>query len=189
MRVINSDLDQVLIIEPEPHIDSRGFFAEIYQARRYRSAGVESDFVQDNISFSQKGVLRGLHYQYPMQQAKLLQVLDGSVFDVALDIRLGSPTFGAWTGVELSSHNHRQIYIPEGFSHGFYVLSQSALIMYKCSYFYSPESEGGVSWDDPDIAIDWPLSGDPLLSGKDASFPRLKDIPRDRLPIFKQKDA
>ena len=183
MKVLTTSLDGVLIIEPDVFGDQRGFFMETYQRQRYNAAGIETDFLQDNLSFSVKGTLRGLHYQHPHSQAKLVQVVQGEIYDVAVDIRRGSPTFGQWTGVHLSDENKRQFFIPEGFAHGFAVLSDTALFMYKCSDLYVPDSEGGLLWSDPDLGIDWPLS-EPLLSDKDRRYPHLKDIPADRLPPY-----
>ena len=140
--------------------------------------------MQYNLSFSRKGTLRGLHYQHPHGQAKLVQVLAGHVYDVAVDVRKGSTKFGQWFGVHLSSENKRQIYIPEGFAHGFCVFSETALFSYKCSDFYAAECEAGLLWSDPDLAIDWPVK-EPILSEKDAVYPRLRDIPLDRLPGYK----
>lgn len=171
----------VLIIEPTVFRDSRGHFLETWSQARYAAAGIDAPFVQDNASLSARGTLRGLHLQHPHGQGKLVQVMDGEVFDVAVDVRQGSPTFGQWVGVMLSSDNHRQLYIPPGFAHGFGVVSEQALFAYKCTEGYHPESEFGVAWDDPDLAIAWPIE-EPVLSAKDAAFPRLRDIPLDRLP-------
>ena len=182
MRVTETALEGVKIIEPRIFRDDRGMFFESYQSRRYREkAGIDRDFVQDNVSFSTRGTLRGLHYQLPHMQAKLVQVLKGEVFDVAVDIRRGSPTFGKWVGVLLSHENCRQFFIPEGFAHGFCVTSETALFMYKCSDYYSPQSEGGILWSDPELAISWPVT-EPLLSKKDSEYFCLKDIPSERLP-------
>jgi dTDP-4-dehydrorhamnose 3,5-epimerase len=183
MNVVPTDLEGVLLIEPDVFTDPRGFFMETYQLRRYRQRGIASSFVQDNLSFSAKGALRGLHYQIRHQQAKLVQVVSGEIFDVAVDIRRGSPAFGRWTGVRLSDRNRLQVLIPEGFAHGFCVCSQTAHVWYKCSDFYYAEDEGGINWSDPEIGIEWPV-GDPLLSGKDRQFPCLRDIPPERLPVW-----
>ncbi len=156
---------------------------ETFQRKRYEKAGITVDFVQDNLSFSIKNTLRGLHYQHPHGQAKLVQVVHGAVFDVAVDIRLGSPTFGKWTGVELSADNRRQIFIPAGFAHGFVVLSETASFIYKCSDFYFPDCEAGIIFSDPSLAIRWP-GGDHLLSPKDQQFPVLRDIAPDDLPRY-----
>jgi dTDP-4-dehydrorhamnose 3,5-epimerase len=183
MKVSRASLPEVLLIEPDVYRDERGFLVEQYQARRYASAGIRQDFVQDNVSFSQHGVLRGLHFQNPDPQAKLVTALAGEVFDVAVDVRAGSPTFGRWTGALLSAGNNRQIYIPQGFAHGFCVTSETALVLYKCGDFYSPSAALSMRWDDPDIGIRWPLR-QPLLSPADQEAPRLADIDRARLPIY-----
>jgi dTDP-4-dehydrorhamnose 3,5-epimerase len=179
MRIQDTALSGALIIEPKVFGDARGFFLEIYNQERYREAGLDLDFVQDNLSFSRQGTLRGLHFQNPRSQGKLVYVLEGEVFDVAVDIRRDSPTFGGWVGVTLSSENKRQFYVPPGFAHGFCVTSESALFAYKCTDFYAPECEGAILWCDEDIGIEWPLS-DPLLSEKDKAAPRLRDIPPER---------
>jgi dTDP-4-dehydrorhamnose 3,5-epimerase len=171
-------------LEPRIFEDPRGFFVDTYQKTRYRDAGVDADFVQDNLSSSRKKTLRGLHFQHPRGQAKLVQVLQGEVFDVAVDIRKGSPSFGKWCASRLSAENKRQMFIPAGFAHGFYVLSDIALFHYKCSDYYSPECEGGVLWCDPDLGIEWPEK-EPILSEKDAAYPRLGDSPPGRLPEYK----
>ncbi|MBK5101669.1 MAG: dTDP-4-dehydrorhamnose 3,5-epimerase [Desulfobacteraceae bacterium] len=183
MKVSEASLGGVLIIEPDVLGDTRGFFMETFHQRRYGESGIETPFVQDNISYSVRGTLRGLHYQRPHAQAKLVQVLMGEVFDVAVDIRLGSPTFGQWTAAQLSDTNRQQLFVPEGFAHGLCVLSETALVMYKCSDFYDPDSEWGIFWGDPDLGIDWPVQ-DPLLSDKDSRYPPLKGLPVERLPIF-----
>lgn len=183
MNVSTTSLEGPIIIGPDVFADQRGFFMETYQRKRYRDAGIITDFVQDNLSFSVRGTLRGLHYQYPQGQAKLVQVVQGEIYDVALDIRIGSPSFGKWTGVHLSAENKRQFFIPEGFAHGFVVLSETALFMYKCSEFYDPQCEGGVRWSDPELGIEWPIPN-PLLSDKDCHWPLLKNIPENRLPNF-----
>lgn len=183
MQIIPSRLAGALIIEPRVFGDARGFFMETWNAARYAEAGIALDFVQDNLSFSRRGVLRGLHFQKPNPQGKLVYVLAGEVFDVAVDIRVGSPTFGQWESVVLSSENRRQFYVPPGFAHGFCVTSETALFAYKCTDLYNPAAEGSVLWDDPDLAIPWPVS-DPELSAKDKVGVRLKDFPRDRLPLF-----
>ena len=175
MKVHQTALEGVLILEPSVFHDSRGFFMETYNQARYKAAGIDTDFVQDNISYSIQGTLRGLHYQSPHPQAKLVQVMDGEIFDVAVDIRPDSATFGQWAGLHLSGENKRQFFIPEGFAHGFVVLSKTTIFSYKCSDFYSPESEGGIIWNDPDIRIDWPVDN-PLLSDRDRSLPALKEI-------------
>jgi dTDP-4-dehydrorhamnose 3,5-epimerase len=180
MNVLTCDIAGLLIIEPKVFGDARGFFLESYNERRYREAGINVAFVQDNVSFSRRGILRGLHFQNPNPQGKLLQVLQGEVFDVAVDVRRGSPTFGKWHGLLLSSDNKRQFYIPPGFAHGFLVTSDSALFQYKCTELYSPKDEMAVCWDDPALGIQWPMK-DPLLSERDSKAFRLQDIPPDRL--------
>jgi dTDP-4-dehydrorhamnose 3,5-epimerase len=184
MNVLPTELEGVLIIEPRIFGDHRGFFLETYQQRRYRDSGVDAQFIQDNLSFSVRRTLRGLHYQFSNQQAKLVQVLDGEIYDVAVDIRYGSPTFGRYVGALLSSQNHRQLYIPKGFAHGFCVLSDTALFAYKCDDYYAPEYEGGICWNDPEIAIAWPLP-DPILSDRDARLPALSRVDPDRLPRYR----
>jgi dTDP-4-dehydrorhamnose 3,5-epimerase len=184
MNVYKTPLDGMLILEPRVFDDDRGFFIETYNEKRYQDAGIPVSFVQDNLSFSRKDTLRGLHYQHPHDQAKLVHVLKGHVFDVTVDIRYGSPTFGRWFGVHLSDENVRQLFVPAGLAHGFCVVSDTALFSYKCSDFYAPECERGVLWSDPDLGIDWPVE-EPILSDKDAKYPRLKDVPVDRLPGYK----
>ena len=184
MNVHKTELDGVVVIEPNVFNDQRGYFLETYNQKRYQEIGINSNFVQDNLSFSKKGTLRGLHYQYPHDQAKLVQVIQGEVFDVVVDIRRKSPMFGKWIGQYLSDENKKQIFIPEGFAHGFCVLSDMALFHYKCSDFYAPQCEGGILWYDPDVAIDWPLES-PIVSEKDAKFSCLEDIAEVRLPDYK----
>ena len=180
MNVIATELPGVLIVEPKVFPDARGFFVETYNKERYATCGIAADFVQDNLSYSSRGVLRGLHYQNPYAQGKLVYVLQGEVWDVAVDIRSDSPQFGRWTSVTLSADNKRQFYIPPGFAHGFCVLSETALFTYKCTELYCPESDGGIRWDDPDIGIAWPIK-EPILSEKDQKQPLLKDVPAGRL--------
>jgi dTDP-4-dehydrorhamnose 3,5-epimerase len=181
MKVLETDLPGVLIVEPDVHRDPRGYFVEIWKDGCL--PGWPIRFVQDNMSFSTRGVLRGLHYQHPSAQGKLVSVLHGCIFDVAVDIRRNSPTFGRWFGLQLDSESARQLYVPEGFAHGFAVQSDQALVLYKCTSLYAPGQEGSVAWDDPDLAIQWPIH-DPVLSDKDRQAPRLKDIPSDRLPLY-----
>jgi len=185
MKILPSSLPEILIIEPSVFQDERGFFMETYQRRRYTEAGIQRVFVQDNLSRSVGGTLRGLHYQVKHAQAKLIQVIRGAIFDVAVDIRRGSPYFGLWEGVDLSDENRRQLFLPEGFAHGFCVLSESAYVLYKCTDFYAAEYEGGILWADPDLAIKWPIS-EPLLSEKDSQLPCLADIPPERLPVYEE---
>ena len=176
MNVIQTHLPGVCIIEPRVHGDARGFFIETFQAERYRqSAGITLPFVQDNHSRSARGVLRGLHAQNPHPQGKLVRVSRGAVFDVAVDIDPRSPTFGRWVGVELSDENHRQLWIPPGYAHGFQVISEYADFEYKCTDYYYPEAEIGVIWNDPELAIPWPIP-DPKLSAKDLRLPTLAQI-------------
>jgi len=180
MKVLTCDIAGLLILEPQVFGDARGYFLETYNERRYREAGLDATFVQDNLSFSRRGILRGLHFQNPNPQGKLLQVLQGEVFDVAVDVRLSSPTFGKWHGLVLSAENKRQFYIPPGFAHGFLVTSETALFHYKCTEMYSPKDEMAIRWDDPAIGIRWPLK-DPLLSERDSKALRLNDAPEARL--------
>lgn len=183
MNVIPTELPGVLILEPRRFRDDRGFFYESFNEARYAEAGLPSRFVQDNMSYSERGVLRGLHYQLPNAQGKLVSVLRGEVFDVAVDIRRGSPTFGKWAGAALSFENGRQLYIPPGFAHGFLVTGDGAVFHYKCTALYDPKAEGSIAWDDPAIGIAWP-SKDVRLSPKDAAAPRLADVADDRLFAF-----
>lgn len=183
MRFLPTALPGVILIEPEVKYDERGFFLETYHRDRYRDGGVELDFVQDNQSKSKAGTLRGLHAQRGGHaQGKLVRAIEGEIFDVAVDIRVGSPTFGKWVGEILSESNFRQLYVPPGFLHGFCVVTQTAQIEYKCTRFYSRGGEIEVAWNDPDLAIAWPVT-DPLLSAKDANAPRLRDI-SDLLPSY-----
>ena len=183
MKVQSTELPGVLLIDPQIFGDDRGYFLETWQDERYRDIGVDVSFVQDNLSFSHAGVLRGLHLQYPNTQAKLVQVLVGEVFDVAVDVRAGSPTFGKWIGARLSGDDKRQIFVPEGFAHGFCVLSDTVLFSYKCSKPYAPQSEITIRWDDPSIGIDWPIRS-PEVSPKDMLGLRLDEINHERLPAF-----
>ncbi len=183
--MLPTELDGVYIVEPQVFYDDRGFFLETYHQRRYAETGINCNFVQDNLSRSVRGTLRGLHYQLECAQAKLIQVIKGVVFDLVVDIRRGSPSFGQWVGVNLSEENKRQLFVPEGFAHGFCVLSEAADVVYKCTDFYAPEDEGGILWSDPDLAIDWPIS-EPLISAKDSRLPRLADVPPERLPLYKE---
>ena len=174
MHVSKTPIDGLLIVEPKKFTDRRGMFYEIYSKSRYEQYGIPS-FVQDNHSVSKNGVLRGLHYQTNPGQGKLVRVTRGEVFDVAVDIRKQSPTYGKWWGLSLSETNNLQLYIPIGFAHGFCVLSESAEVLYKCSDYYSPENERGILWSDPDLAIDWPVK-EPILSEKDAVYPRFREL-------------
>ena len=181
MKIIETSLPGVLIIEPKVFPDARGFFVETYQRERYQSMGLATEFVQDNLSFSSRGVLRGVHCQNPHAQGKLVQVLQGEVWDVAVDIRRHSPHFGQWTAVALSSGKKNQIYVPPGFAHGFCVLSETALFAYKCTDTYYPGAEVGFRWDDPEVGIAWPVQ-EPILSEKDGKLPLLREIPPEKLP-------
>lgn len=181
MRVLETGLDGVVIVEPRIHGDERGFFQESWKASSYAAHGLPTAFAQANVSRSMKGVLRGLHYQFRQAQGKLVSVLEGRIFDVAVDIRTGSSSFGQWAGVELSAANHRQLYIPEGFAHGFIVLSSSALFHYHCTTEYSPEYDAAIAWNDPDIAVKWPCEPE-TVSDKDRLAPLLRDVPVERLP-------
>lgn len=176
-------LPGVMLVCPRAFPDNRGFFTETYHVDRYREAGIPKPFVQDNFSFSRRGVLRGLHYQLRQPQGKLIYVVQGEVFDVAVDIRRGSATFGQWEGHVLSGENHHQLYVPEGFAHGFVVLSDSASVIYKCTRVYAPDDEVGIAWNDPGIGIQWPLEP-PLVSDRDAALPRLDQLPPEKLPVL-----
>lgn len=178
MKTTQTSLDGVLLIEPKRFGDARGFFAETYSARRYADASIPMAFVQDNHSLSaQVGTVRGLHFQAPPHaQDKLVRCGRGAIFDVAVDIRVGSPSFGKWVGFELSDENGAQLFVPAGFAHGFATLKPDSEIIYKCSEYYAPETEGAVRWDDPAIGVEWPLSGPPVLSGKDADAPLLAEL-------------
>lgn len=175
MNVLKTKLSGVVIIEPKIFGDSRGFFKEIYHRQRYEECGIGLEFVQDNYSRSSKGVLRGMHFQKTKPQGKLIQCLRGEILDVIVDIDNTSNTYGQFESIELSDENHRQVYIPPGYAHGFCVLSDIADISYKCTEVYDPQDEGGIAWDDPDVGIDWPLL-DPKLSAKDLELPLLKDL-------------
>ena len=176
MKVTPTELPEVLLVEPKVFGDARGFFYEGYQAERYAAAGIPGPFVQDNLSRSARGTLRGLHFQEPKGQGKLVQVLRGRVFDVAVDVRTGSPRFGRWVGVELAEEPLRQLWIPPGFAHGFCVLSESADFFYRCTELYAPAAERAIAWNDPRIGIRWPIE-QPLLSAKDAAAPLLDAAP------------
>jgi dTDP-4-dehydrorhamnose 3,5-epimerase len=182
-RVIPTQLPEVLAIEPVRLRDARGFFIETWHQQRCCELGLPSVIMQDNLSWSHRHVLRGLHFQFPNSQAKLVQVLVGTVMDVAVDIRRGSPMFGRWATVELSAENQRQLYIPEGFAHGFCVVSDGALVAYKCFALYDPSCEQRIDWNDPALGIPWPTQT-PILSSKDTNQPRLRDIQADRLPTY-----
>ncbi len=182
MKVFPTELPGVLVLEPRVHRDERGFFVETYHAERYAEAGIRTTFVQDNHSRSVRGTLRGLHSQLERPQAKLVRALRGTIWDVVVDVRRGSPTFKRWFGVELSDENFRQIFVPIGFAHGFCVLSDVAEVEYKCSDFYSPGDELGLAWNDPEIGIPWPIR-EPLLSEKDRAGKPLAQL-LERLPVW-----
>lgn len=181
MRVLETGLDGVVIIEPIVHGDDRGFFQETWKASSYGDHGLPPVFSQANVSRSARGVLRGLHYQFQQPQGKLVSVFEGRIFDVAVDIRRGSESFGQWAGVELSAENHRQLYIPEGFAHGFMVLSESALFHYHCTNEYALQYDAVIAWNDPDINVKWPLEPE-SISARDRDAPFLRDVPAERLP-------
>jgi dTDP-4-dehydrorhamnose 3,5-epimerase len=183
LKFIETSLPGVLLVEIDIYGDSRGFFRETYQREKYAEGGIAREFVQDNHSHSQHGILRGLHYQLEHPQGKLIHVIKGEIFDVAVDIRSGSPTFGQWAGFRLSLENKRQAYIPEGFAHGFYVISEKADVVYKCTDYYVPGDDYGILWSDPGIGIEWP-GETPLLSDKDSSNPVLSDVHEDHLPLY-----
>ena len=187
MKVTQLDIPGVLLFEPAVFRDPRGLFCETFHAQRYAEAGITELFVQDNYSRSIRGTLRGLHYQDPHAQGKLVMVLDGSVYDVVVDIRRGSPTFGKWHGLELSADNTRQLYVPPGCAHGFCVTSERAAFLYKCTDFYSPKDERGIIWNDPTLAISWPVSV-PVLSLKDQAFPTFQTI-QAHLPQYRPLPA
>lgn len=180
MQVTPTELPEVLLIEPKAFGDSRGFFFESYQAERYQQMGINLPFVQDNISRSSKNVLRGLHFQLQHTQGKLVGVTRGAVYDVAVDVRYGSPTFGKAVGFVLDDENHHQLYIPPGFAHGFCVLTDVVDFYYKCTDLYHPASEMGIIWNDPDLNISWPIT-EPILSNKDQQYSRLRDLTPEQL--------
>ncbi len=188
MNVESTSLPGVVLITPRLFGDARGHFIETWQAERYAAHGLPAHWVQDNLSRSVRGVLRGLHYQLPKAQGKLVYVLEGEVLDAALDIRAGSPTFGRFETAVLSAENRRQIYVPPGFAHGFVVVSDRATVAYKCTDLYHPEFERGVRWDDPRLQIPWPVER-PILSAKDAALPLLDDVPAELLPKYVGPDA
>ena len=175
-KIIKTDIEGLVVLEPKVFGDNRGYFMETYNQKDFEEAGLHYNFVQDNQSHSTKGVLRGLHFQKTHPQAKCVRVLDGKVYDVAIDLRKGSPTYGKYFGVVLSGENKKIFMIPRGFAHGFLVLSEQATFTYKCDEFYHPEDEGGIIWNDPDVNVAWPKVENVLLSAKDQVLPRLKDI-------------
>lgn len=188
MNIITTNLPGVIVIEPKVYVDKRGFFLETFREDVLLQAGINAHFVQDNHTRSSQGVLRGLHYQMTQTQGKLVRVAAGSVFDVVVDVRSGSPTFGQWYGTELNEDNIKMIYVPPGFAHGFVTLSETADFIYKCTDYYHPESEQGIAWDDPDLNIDWSIAeiAEKIsLSDKDKQNVKLKDQPAEKLPAYK----
>jgi dTDP-4-dehydrorhamnose 3,5-epimerase len=183
-----TDLPGVVVLEPKSYSDHRGSFFECYNQRILAAVGITASFVQDNQSRSRRGVLRGLHYQLGQPQDKLVRAISGEIFDVVVDIRQGSPTFGRWTSVILSAENTLLLYVPKGFAHGFAVLSETAEVVYKCSDFYAPSQERGVTWNDPELAIPWPVA-EPILSDKDVLLPTLATIPAGALPAYRPGSA
>ena len=183
MKVIETDLPGCVVVEPQVFGDARGYFFESFNSDKLAAHGLEPKFVQGNVSSSSQGVLRGLHYQWPNPQGKYVSVIEGEVWDVAVDIRRGSPTFGKWAAVVLNAENKRHFWIPEGFAHGFVVLSERAVFTYLCTATYDAKADAGIRWDDPALAIDWPVS-DPQLSDKDSRAPLLADVAVERLPVY-----
>jgi dTDP-4-dehydrorhamnose 3,5-epimerase len=186
MRFVQTELPGVVLIEPDVHLDSRGFFLETYHSDKYAAGGIRGPFVQDNHSKSGHATVRGLHLQVRRPQAKLIRVIEGEIFDVAVDVRVGSPTFGRWVGASLSAQNFKQLYVPAGFAHGFSVTSGHAQVEYKCTDLYDPGFEMGIAWDDPEVAVQWPVQT-PVLSDRDRANPRLAAV-RERLPLFTATD-
>jgi dTDP-4-dehydrorhamnose 3,5-epimerase len=182
MRLVQTGIAGIVIIEPDVHRDGRGFLVETYHAERYRECGIAGPFVQDNHSRSVSRTLRGLHLQVRHVQGKLIRVIEGEIFDVAVDVRRGSPTFGRWVGVNLTAESFKQIYVPPGFAHGFCVVSGAAQVEYKCTDIYDPTSEVGIAWNDPDLGISWPVA-DPILSPRDSQHPKLAAV-SDLLPFY-----
>jgi dTDP-4-dehydrorhamnose 3,5-epimerase len=187
VRAVPTELPGVLVIEADVYRDARGFFLESFHAAKYEALGITGPFVQDNHSLSAAGTIRGLHLQVGRPQAKLVRTIEGSVFDVAVDVRVGSPTFARWVGVSLSADNFRQLYIPNGYAHGFAVLSPTAQVEYKCTDYYDPASEVGITWNDPQIGIRWPVEA-PLLSDRDRHSPNLAGL-TGRLPVYRATDS
>ena len=185
MEITPMRIPEVLLIKPRVFSDDRGCFLEVYRLDCFLDRGISSRFVQDNVSFSGRNVLRGLHYQLGQPQGKLIMVMQGEIFDVAVDIRRGSPNFGQWVSAVISSENHHQLYVPEGFAHGFCVMSNTATVLYKCTEFYAPMEERGIRWDDPLLAIDWPTAT-PVLSDKDSVYPILSGLLSESLPLFRK---
>jgi dTDP-4-dehydrorhamnose 3,5-epimerase len=184
LEFVQTTLPGIIMIKSVVFQDPRGFFMETFHQEKYREGGIDGVFVQDNFSHSQKNTLRGLHYQLRYPQGKLIYALRGEIFDVVVDIRQGSPTFGKWESFILSGENRYQLFVPEGYAHGFCILSDTADVVYKCTDFYAPNDDFGVLWSDPTIGIDWPVK-EPLLSEKDTKYPVLDDMPEESLPVFK----
>ena len=184
MQATPTKIPDVVIVKPQRFGDQRGWFMESWQAERYEKLGIPDRFVQDNQAYSQQGVLRGLHIQNPFAQGKLVQVIRGEVFDVAVDVRRGSPWFGQWVGEHLSEANYHQLYVPPGFAHGYLVLSEDAIFTYKCTDYYHPETQFSIRWDDPQIGITWPGGLEPILADKDRDAPLLSEVPEDQLPRY-----
>ncbi|MFU8858990.1 MAG: dTDP-4-dehydrorhamnose 3,5-epimerase [Cyclonatronaceae bacterium] len=184
MKFDRTDIPEVIVIKPRVYSDQRGFFAESYRKSYFRENGIDNDFVQDNLSRSTRGTIRGLHYQLINPQAKLVSVTRGRVLDVVVDVRKGSPTFGRYVTEELTSDNKWMLYVPEGFAHGFCVQSDEADFYYKCSDYYNPDGERGIAWNDPDIGIEWPVSDPPVLSERDSRLPRLNEMDDRDLPVY-----
>jgi dTDP-4-dehydrorhamnose 3,5-epimerase len=183
VKIIKTELPGCVVIEPTVHGDARGFFYESFNAQRFAAVGLDLQFVQTNVSRSARGVLRGLHYQWPNPQGKLVSVLEGEVYDVAVDIRVGSPTYGQWAAAILSADNKRHFWVPEGFAHGFAVLSDHATFVYQCTALYDRATDAAIRWNDANIAVDWPIAT-PSLSDKDMNAPFLDAVPREKLPTF-----
>ncbi|MBI9016330.1 MAG: dTDP-4-dehydrorhamnose 3,5-epimerase [Phycisphaerae bacterium] len=184
MELIETKLSDMKVFKLAMYKDDRGFFMETFNADHYRQYGVDKVFVQDNYSRSAKGVIRGMHYQLPKPQGKLIHVTAGEILDIAVDIRVGSPTFGQWASVVMSAENQLQVYIPEGFAHGFHVLSDTADVMYKCTNVYSPGDDRGILWNDDEVGIVWELTDDVVVSDKDKVNPRLSQVPVNQLPVY-----
>lgn len=183
LQAIEGKLSGLRLIQPTAFPDARGFFTETYHVDKYREAGIQQTFLQDNFSFSKRHVLRGLHFQSRFPQGKLVFVIQGEIYDVAVDLRRGSPTFGQWEAYVLSEENHHQLYVPEGFAHGFVVLSETAAVVYKCTDVYRPANDCGLRWDDEELGINWPVQPE-LLSDKDAALPTLRELDIGTLPTF-----
>ncbi len=189
MKKLETNIDGVYLLEPKVFGDARGFFMEVYSRKVFAELGIDTEFVQDNHSMSGAGVLRGLHYQLGREQAKLVRVVAGAVYDVAVDIRRGSPTYGKWFGAVLSAENKRMLYIPKGLAHGFYTLNEGTEFLYKCSDFYAPETERTILWNDPDLGVDWGVEDEAglILSAKDQAGKRFMQFPESELPIYTGK--